>query len=137
MNSTTPIKSIHGTTGYLNQSWRIQGAHPDVHTSLRSKTVRRIHEGTPSSPGEMVTNVKSRKPAPGPANTSPVNRQGAAQDYSARATGSINHAKFMELLEGWQSTPIENAESSKQGGWSRAGNNEERHLVKRTPPPKA
>ena len=119
---------IRGTTGYLNISRRTKGTHPDVHTSLRSKTVRRIHEEASSSLGAMVINVKSGKLVPSPATPSPVNGQRTAQAYSARATYSINHVKFMVLLEGRQSIPIENAGSSKQSGWSCAGNNEGRRL---------
>ena len=129
----SPAKGIHGTTGYLNSSRKTTGTHPNAHTSLRSKTVRSICKEAPSSLGATTTNVRSRKRVPGPINTSPVNGQRAAQAYSARATYSINHVKFMALLEGRQSIPIENAGSSKQSGWSCAGNNEGRRLVKRPP----
>ena len=133
MDSTTLIKGIPGTTGYLNLSRRTTGTHPDVHTSLRSKTVRRIHEEASLSLGAMVINVKSGKLVPSPATPSPVNGQRTAQAYSARATHSINRVKFTVLLEGWHNIPIENARSSKQGDRSCAGNNEGRHLVKRPP----
>ena len=63
---------------------------------------------------------------PNPATPSPVSGQRTAQAYPARATYSINHVKFMVLLEGRPSIPIENAGSSKQSGRSCAGNNEGR-----------
>ena len=124
MDSTTPTKGIRGTTGYLNLSRRTQGTHPDVHTSLRSKTVRRIHEEASSSLGALVINLKSRKLASSPATPSPVNGQRTARAHSAPATYLINHVKFTVLLEGRQSIPIENVGSSKQSGRSCAGNNE-------------
>ena len=104
---------MHRTTGYLNLCRRTQGTHPDDRTSLWPKTVRRIHEEASSSLDVMVINVKSRTLVPIPATPGPVNGQRAAQAYLARVTHSINHVKFMVLLEGRQSIPIENAESSK------------------------
>ena len=126
MDSTALTKGIRGTTGYLNLSRRTKGTQPDVHTPLRSKKVRRIHEEASSSLGAMVINVKSWKLVLSPATPSPVSGQRTAQAYPARATYSINHVKFMVLLKGRPSTPIENAESSKQRGRSCAENKEGR-----------
>ena len=130
---TAPTKDIRGTTGYLNLSRRTKGTQPDVHTPPRSKKVGRIHEEASSRLGAMVINVKSGKLASSPATPSLVNEQRIAQAYSARATYLINHVKFTVLLEGRQSIPIENAESSKQNDQSLVGNNEGRRLVKRPP----
>ena len=73
--SRDSTKGIRGTTGYLNLSRRTQGTHHDIHTSLRSKTVRRIHEEAFSSLGAMVINVKSGKLLPSPATPSPIDGQ--------------------------------------------------------------
>ena len=124
MDSTALTRGIRGTTGYLNLSRRTKGTHPDVHTSLWSNTVRRIHEEASSSLGAMVINVKSGKRVPSPATLSPVNGQKTAQAYLARATKSINRVKFTVVQEGRQSITIENAESSKQNDRSCVGNNE-------------
>ena len=133
MDTTGLTKGIRGTTGYLNLSRITKGTQPDVHTPLRSKIVRRIHEEASSSLGAMVINVKSGKLVPSPATPSPVNGQRTAQAYSARATNSVNRVKFMLLQEGQQNTQIENVGSSKQSDRSCARNNEGRRLVKRPP----
>ena len=74
----------------------------------------------------IVISIKSRELVPNSAAPSPVSGKRTAQAYPAQAAYSMNHVKFMVLLKGWKSTPIENAGSSKQSGRSCAENREGR-----------